>query len=184
MTALNDGGLDPGPGLHFELLGPEWRVFGDGFWNYLDFSFGFRASVINYKSSGLRIKDNSLTLLDAFVHNDNFDPLVDFASVYINETVYSDPNRSNEIGFKDVEMSDVGGVFTDDPFDETAFSPASEIWITKNILLEATDLVNFAELRSFEQRFSQVRTDIPEPSSLILFSLGVFGLLTRKINFK
>lgn len=68
---------------------------------------------------------------------------------------------------------------TQDLFDNTVFAPASEIWITKNILLEATDFMNMAELRSFEQRFSQT-ADIPEPSSLILLSLGVLGLLVRR----
>jgi hypothetical protein len=42
VSALNDGGLNPGPGLKFDILNSEFSVTGDGLYAYLDFTFASR----------------------------------------------------------------------------------------------------------------------------------------------
>ncbi len=170
VIALNDGGLDPGPGLHFEVFGDTLSVDGNGFYNYLDFQFGFRVEVLD---PDLMIKDNSLAITGASLTD-----VGDLASVFINEFVHADLARTQEIGFKEVEFSRVGGVPTDNLTDSAVFNPVKELWVTKNILLEAGDFGERATLISFEQRFSQ--TSIPEPGSLVLLSLGLLGVFARK----
>ena len=57
VTALTDGGQDAGPGLQFDILNNEFLVTGNDIYAYLDYSFGFRVSVLN---PSMKIKDNSL----------------------------------------------------------------------------------------------------------------------------
>lgn len=171
VTGLMDGGLNPGPGLNFTILNNALSVDGDGIFAFLDFMFGFRASTVD---PTLKIKDNSLLLSDYALTNPT-----SVTSVYIEEKIYSDPNRNNELGTKAVEGSDVFGFLTENLSDNADFAASSEIWVTKNILLEAWDFGESATLISFEQRFSQTQ-NIPEPTTLLLFTLGILGVLTRK----
>jgi hypothetical protein len=172
VTGLPDGGLEPGPGLHFEILNDALSIEGDGIYAFLDFMFGFRVSVLDPL---LKIKDNSLYLTDYELLNPTT-----LTSVFIEEKIYADANRGNEIGTKDVEGSDVFGFQTEKLFDSADFAPSDEIWVTKNILLEAIDFGESASLYSFEQRFSQVEVQVPEPSVLILFSLGLFAVAMKR----
>ena len=79
VTALNDGGDNPGPGLSFSVLNGELGVSGDGIYAYVDLQIGFRASVL--PGAGKLIKDNSLELTGGSVTGtgDN--------GYYINESI-------------------------------------------------------------------------------------------------
>ena len=170
VTALNDGGLNPGPGLKFDILNDEFLVEGDNIYAYLDYMFGFRATVL---APELLIKDNSLYLTDAAL----ISPTT-LASVFIEESIYTDSTETMLLGLKDVEYSSVFGTVTNKAFDSADFSPLSSVYVTKNILLEAIDFGEAANLLGFEQRFSQVQ--IPEPGLLGLLTAGILLLGLNK----
>ncbi|MEP7706622.1 PEP-CTERM sorting domain-containing protein [Paraglaciecola sp. 25GB23A] len=175
VTALNDGGLNPGPGLRFDILNDELLVEGDGIFAYLDFMFGFRVTVLD---PGLLVKDNSLYLTDAELVNPTSS-----VSVFIEEKIFTDASASlnidDYIGIKDVELSNVFGTETDKAFDSAAFNPRNSIYVTKNILMEAWDVGESANLLSFEQRFSQVES-VPEPASLWMLAVGLVMIGVRR----
>lgn len=171
VTALNDGGLNPGPGLRFDILNDEFLVEGDDIYAYLDFMFGFQVTVLD---PSLLIKDNSLDLTGAELVSPT-----SLASVFIEETIYTDITLNDTLGVKDVELSDVFGVVTDKAFDSAAFNPRASIYVTKNILVEAWDVGESANLLSFEQRFSQV-TSVPEPASLWMLAVGLVMIGVRR----
>jgi len=158
VNPLHDGGLNPGPGLSFDT-NDELFVVGDGFFSFIDLSFSFRAVVLD---PFLKIKDNSLEIVRA-----TFD---DFgkgdSGVGITEEILD--LQGNELGFKDVSVDIFEGELSANPFDSAAFHPQTEIFITKNILVWATELEETASLDVFEQRFSQV----PEPSIILLIAAG------------
>jgi len=167
VTGLPSMGLDPGPGLQFDILNGEFTVTGDDLFAYVDFQFGFHVSVLDplYK-----IKDASLSqgaglsyLEDGF--NDN--------GSYILESVGTAAGLA-DLGLMSTEFSLLDDVITSVASDSVNFDPQSELWVTKNIFVWATDSTDSAALDFFEQRFSQ--QPIPEPSTWLLMGLGLAGL--------
>jgi hypothetical protein len=69
-------------------------------------------------------------------------------------------------------------VFTEIDDDLASFSPASVIWVEKNIRVWADVSGESAALYGFTQRFSQ--TSVPEPASLALLGIGLFGLAAAR----
>jgi hypothetical protein len=173
VTALNDGGLDPGPGLQFDILNDELGVIGDDIFAYRDFQFGFRVSVLD---PDLAIKDVSLSYsayigytADGF--NDNGSYIQEYVGTALGLNDLTD--LSVEFSVLDDSLTDVNNV-------AAGFNPRSEIWVTKNILVWATDSTDSAGIDSFNQRFSQ--TTVPEPASIALIVLGLagFGVARRR----
>jgi hypothetical protein len=179
VTALNDGGLDPGPGLRYDISNGLFDLTGDGinFYAFLDFQFGFSVTVLDPL---LRVKDNSLSLTDFEIFNP-----VDLSSIFIEEFVFED-DKSTLLGDKNVEASELsdgfGGPLTSTTKlqDSAVFTPQSSIYVTTNILLEAADPGESVSLRSFEQRFSQTPIDVPEPHALMFLGAGLLIWVARR----
>ncbi len=164
VTPLHDGDRDPGPGLRFDVLNGAFDVTGDGIFAYIDYMLGFRVTApVKHP-----IKDNSLFLTDTQLEN-----ATDNLGAFIQEFVGTDPSLVEvpgdiglpDLAVKEVEISELIGVgATNDLFDEAEFPPQTQIYVSQDIFVWATDPAETARLLGFEQRFSQV----PVPSTLIL----------------
>ena len=165
VVALEDGDLDPGPGLRFDVLNGELDVAGDGIYAYKDLSIEFHVSTIG----DLKIKDVSLGIGEAVLTHPS--ELTD-VGIFIAEDVGSEYGDS-DLAQLDVEFSklDTDAVLFD-LSDNGDFAPQDEIWVYKNIQVWASQLDDVASLGSFSQRFSQV----PEPATAALLALGLVGV--------
>jgi hypothetical protein len=179
VTALNDGGLDPGPGLSFSISNGAFDVTGDGIYAFIDYLIGFRVTA----PTGLNIKDNSLAITDASVTNsgDNGITIQEFVG-----TVKSKVDVPGDISVPDLSVTDAEFSWLDPTLfggpglisnltDSASFAPQSQIWVSKDIFVWASDVDETASLTGFYQRFSQI-TSAPEPTTLLLMAAGFAGM--------
>ena len=174
VTGLNDGGLDPGPGLHFAVSNNELTVTGDGIYAFVDLMFGFRVSVLD---PSLAIKDVSLNNLFAFLSSTTGlnDGSNDDGS-YVRESIGTGAGL-DDLGVNEIEFSILNDVQTSSLYASAAFAPQSEVWVTKNILVWAWEDTDSAGISGFDQRFSQTPVGVPEPGMLSLLAFGGIALL-------
>ena len=167
VTPLSDGGDNPGPGINIDFT-DQMTVTGDGVYAYRDFTIEFNVSTIGSK----QIKDNLLDFGNPpSVLTWTVDGLNDLG-IAVEEWVYD--LQGNELAHKFIEFSVLDDVETRNWPHSAAFAPQDEIRVKKNFLVWSMDATDTATLGGIEQRFSQ--QDIPEPASLALLSLGLFGL--------
>ena len=105
VSPLNDGGLNPGPGLQFDVLNNELTVTGDGIYAFIAYQFGFKVSVLD---PNLQIKDNSLNLGGASL---SYDAGVENRGVSVTEDVGTSAGSAN-LGSRYVEFSQLEGAPT------------------------------------------------------------------------
>ncbi|MER2516627.1 MAG: PEP-CTERM sorting domain-containing protein [Candidatus Accumulibacter phosphatis] len=173
VTALDDGGMDPGPGLRFTALNGELTVTGNDNYNFIDLAFGFRVTA----PVGKLIKDNTLAFApfgaSVFYNGDGANDL----GVRIQEWVgdaFVDPTTS---GYIYTEFSNLDGTLNSVISASSNFAPQQSVYVTKDILVWAADATDTATLFGFDQRFSQQLNNVPEPGTLALAALGVLGAL-------
>ena len=167
VTGIDDGG---DYGLRFNVLNNELSIGGDDLFAYVDLMFGFRAAVVD---PTMRINGVSLALTGGTL---SFPTGTDLG-LYARETVGS-ASGLDDLGAMDAEFSVLDSVLNSDETDSVGFAPASEIWVSKNILVWAVDATDTATLTAFDQRFSQVA--VPEPASLGLLGLGFAALAATR----
>jgi len=163
-----------GPGLQFNLRNYEFAVTGDDIYAYIDFQFAFRVSLLDPR---YKVKDIRLAGLGSRMSRttDGFNDL----GAYILESIGTAPGL-DDLGVLDAEHSVLDDVLFVDGGGTVEFTPQSELWVTKNLLVWAQDATDTAILGTFNQRFSRA---IPEPPTWLLMALGLVGLmgLGRKV---
>lgn len=169
VTALDDGGLDPGPGLQFTVMNGALDVEGDDIFAFIDLEFGFRVTP----APGMRVSDNSLAITDA---NHNFD---DDGSnnlgAAIQEWVYDAPGGT-ELGQKFVTFDVLDDVLTNQVTDSASFAPQDSIWVVKDVFVWSEQSGDIASLTGFSQRFAQTPVTVAEPGILALLVPGLLGV--------
>ena len=79
-----------------------------------------------------------------------------------------------------VEFSVLDDTITRNLSAVSSFAPQDEIRVETAFRAWSRDVDDTARLRGFEQRFSHVQMQVPEPASLALLCLGLFGAATAR----
>ena len=176
VTALEEEGQDYG--LEF-ALGNQFIVnFSDGSGDgdaYVDFTFGFSVSTLD---PGMRINGAMLELGGASLGWGGGGDGPQDAGSFVVERIGSEQGSADLVDAMRVEFSSLNTNFTTIDDDSASFAPASVIWVEKNIRVWADVSGESAALYGFTQRFSQ--TSVPEPASLALLGIGLFGLAAAR----
>lgn len=176
ITALQEESQDYS--LDFDL-GDQFVVsLGDNSTNNdapINFTFGFSVSTLD---PGMRINGAMLELGGASLGWGGGGDGPQDAGSFVVERIGSEQGSADLVDAMRVEFSSLEEVFTEIDDDLASFSPASVIWVEKNIRVWADVSGESAALYGFTQRFSQ--TSVPEPASLALLGIGLFGLAAAR----
>lgn len=174
VTALADNGS--GYGVNFEVKDNQFRATGGANASaFASYSFGFRVTAT----------DPAQRMVGAWL---GFEP--SFSSLFwqsdqdndlgmtIAELIGTAPGNGDLANDLSIEFSVLNEDVTRDFPDQVSFGAVSELWVTKNIRVWSRDADDSAHLAGFSQRFSQ--TQIPEPTSLLLVTLALAGLVVTR----
>lgn len=176
ITALQEESQDYS--LDFDL-GDQFVVsLGDNSTNNdapINFTFGFSVSTLD---PGMRINGAMLELGGASLGWGGGGVGPQDAGSSVVERIGSEQGSADLVDAMRVEFSSLNTNFTTIDDDSASFAPASVIWVEKNIRVWADVSGESAALYGFTQRFSQ--TSVPEPASLALLGIGLFGLAAAR----
>lgn len=176
ITALQEESQDYS--LDFDL-GDQFVVsLGDNSTNNdapINFTFGFSVSTLD---PGMRINGAMLELGGASLGWSGGGVGPQDAGSFVVERIGSEQGSADLVDAMRVEFSSLNTDFTTIDDDSASFAPASVIWVEKNIRVWADVSGESAALYGFTQRFSQ--TSVPEPASLALLGIGLFGLAAAR----
>ena len=176
ITALQEESQDYS--LDFDL-GDQFVVsLGDNSTNNdapINFTFGFSVSTLD---PGMRINGAMLELGGASLGWSGGGVGPQDAGSFVVERIGSEQGSADLVDAMRVEFSSLNTNFTTIDDDSASFAPASVIWVEKNIRVWADVSGESAALYGFTQRFSQ--TSVPEPASLALLGIGLFGLAAAR----
>lgn len=168
VTGLDDGGLDPGPGLQYSTTEPLLSP--------LAFDWDLTVTVLD---PSLLIKDNSLSLGDVSFQADGGDGAFFqvFESLDLDQDGAHDTGKNVCIGFADLADNcdaQPDGAFTVRTFDSLDFAPTDGLDVSMALNLVATDDGVLQVEFQVQSRFSQVA--VPAPATLGLLAAGLAGI--------